>query len=392
MIIPAFNIISLLSIPLLAAGIYTYIYVFRSEKMADGGERKTVVVVGGGIGGSYLAKLLQDRANVVLIDPKEFLEIPYATLRSIVEPSFAKKSVISHTDYLPHGRIVVSKAVNITETEVVTEQGDHIKYDYLAISTGHIHSGALSRSDKLRNYEEENKKLKSSNSVLVVGGGPTGVELAAEIATDFPEKKVTLVSKGSRLLEFIAPKASKKALDWLVSKKVEVILGQSVDLDTATDGVYVTSGGETIKADCHFKCIGLPMASSWLKDTVLRESLDSKGRLMVDPKLRVKGFENVFAVGDITDIPELKQGYLAHMHAGVAAKNLKLLISGGDDRKMGTYKPAKPLALVSLGRNEGVAQILCLTMSGKIPGKIKSGDLFVGKTRKEYGLKANAED
>lgn len=320
------------------------------------------------------------------------MEIPYATLRSIVEPSFAKKSVISHTDYLPKGRIVVSKAVNITETEVVTEQGDQIKYDYLAISTGHIHSGGLSRSDKLRHYEEENRKLKSSNSVLIVGGGPTGVELAAEIATDYPKKKVTLVSRGSRVLEFISSKASKKTLEWLIAKKVEVILGQSVDLDSATDGIYTTSGGETIKADCHFKCIGMPMASSWLKDTVLRESLDNKGRLMVDPKLRVKGFENVFAAGDITDIPELKQGYLAHMHAEVAAKNIKLMMSGGDERKMGTYKPAKPLALVSLGRKEAVAQILCLTMCGKIPGKIKSGDLFVGKTRKEYGLKANTED
>lgn len=360
--------------------------------MVPGGQRKTVVVVGGGIGGSYVAKLLQNHANVILVDPKEFLEIPYATLRSIVEPSFAKKSVINHSNYLQNGRIVVSKAVNITKTEVVTEQGDHIKYDYLAISTGHIHSGSLARSDKLRNYEEENKKLKSSNSVLIVGGGPTGVELAGEIATDYPEKRVTLVSRGSRLLEFIGPKASKKALDWLVSKKVEVILGQSVDLDSATDGVYMTSGGETIKADCHFKCIGLPMASSWLKDTLLRDSLDSKGRLMVDPKLRVKGFENIFAVGDITDIPEIKQGYLAHMHAEVAAKNLKLLVSGGNERKMGSYKPAKPLALVSLGRNEGVAQILFLTMSGKIPGKIKSGDLFVGKTRKEYGLKPDAQD
>lgn len=109
--------------------------------------------------------------------------------------------------------------------------------------------------------------------------------------------------RGSRLLEFIGHKASRKALDWLTSKKVEVILGQSVNLSSVSDGAYPTSGGETITADCHFNCTGKPMGSSWLKETVLKNSLDSHGRLMVDENLRVKGRMNVFGIGDITDIP-----------------------------------------------------------------------------------------
>lgn len=92
----------------------------------------------------------------------------------------------------------------------------------------------------------EYEKIKSSESVLIVGGGPSGVELAAEIAVDFPEKKVSLVHKGPRLLEFVGEKAAHKAFDWLASKKVEVILNQSVDLNSASDGnkTYRTSGGE----------------------------------------------------------------------------------------------------------------------------------------------------
>lgn len=347
----------------------------------------TVVIVGGGIGGSFLAKQLQDHCNVVLIDPKEYLEIPYAELRSMVEPSFAEKSIINHTDYLSKARIVISTAVKISETEVVTAHGDQIAYDYLVIATGHLHSGGRSKSQRLNHFHAEHQKIKSSDSILIVGGGPTGVELAAEISTDFPDKKVTLVTRGQRLLEFIGPKASKKTLKWLISKKVEVILGQSVDLNSASDGFYTTSGGETIKADCAFKCIGQPMGSAWLKDTILATSMDDRGRLMVDGNLRVKSYKNVFAIGDITDIPELKQGYLANAHALVAAKNLKLLMGNGEEKKLATYKPAKPLAIVSLGRKEGVAQILSLTTIGCLPGKIKSGDLFVGKTRKEYGLK-----
>lgn len=138
---------------------------------------------------------------------------------------------------------------------------------------------------------------------MIVGGGPTGVELAGEIAVDFPDKKVTIVHRGSRLLEFISPKASKKTLDWLTKRNVDVILEQSVDVDSVSDGVYKTSGGENIKADCHFLCIGSRIGSSWLRETFLKESLDGQGRLTVDANFRVKGHSNIFAVGDITDVP-----------------------------------------------------------------------------------------
>lgn len=159
----------------------------------------------------------------------------------------------------------------------------------------------------------EHDKIKSANSILIVGGGPTGVELAGEIAVDFPDKKVKLVHRGDRLLEFIGENAGKKALNWLISKKVEVILGQSVNLDDSSDGTYKTSGGETITADCHFNCTGKSVASSWLQKTILGRSLDSCGRLMVDANLRVKGFENIFGIGDITDIPVSKSLFLTPM-------------------------------------------------------------------------------
>lgn len=149
----------------------------------------------------------------------------------------------------------------------------------------------------------EYEKIKSANSILIIGGGPTGVELAGELVVDFPDKKVTLVHRGSRLLEFIGAKASKKALDWLASRKVEVLLNQSVDINSSSGGTYQTSGGETIVADCHFLCTGKPIGSSWIKDTIFKDNLDSHGKLMVDDNLRVRGLKNVFAIGDINAIP-----------------------------------------------------------------------------------------
>ena len=150
--------------------------------------------------------------------------------------------------------------------------------------------------------DTECEKIKAANTILIIGGGPTGVELAAEIAVDFPEKNLKLIHRGSRLMEFVGFKASQKALNWLTSKKVEVILQQSISMQSISEGVYRTSGGETIAADCHFMCTGKPIGSEWLKETVLTNSLDIHGRLMVDKHMRVRGFKNVFAVGDITDL------------------------------------------------------------------------------------------
>ncbi|KAK8954490.1 hypothetical protein KSP39_PZI001674 [Platanthera zijinensis] len=326
-----------------------------------------------------------------LIISKEYFEIPWAQLRSMVEPSFAERTLIKHSEYLTEATIIQSHATKVTNREVQTADGRTFPFDYLVVATGHPAPHQVHRKDRLRHFQQGMyyEKIKASNSILIIGGGPTGVELAGEIAVDFPEKKVTIVHKGSRLIEFIGQKASTKTFNWLIKKKVEVILGQTVDLDTVSEGgVYVTSGGERITADCHFVCIGKPVASSWLHDSILKHSLDKKGQLIVDENLRVKGHTNIFAIGDITDVPELKLGFLAEKHAGVVAKNVKLSIKGAPEKKFAVYKASPPIAMVSLGRKEGVAQLPFGTLFGCLPGKIKSKDLFVGKTRKTLGLKS----
>lgn len=83
---------------------------------------------------------------------------------------------------------------------------------------------------------------------------------------------------------------------------------------------------------------------------------------------------------------EIKQGYLAQKHALVAAKNLKLMMSGEKESKLETYQPRSVKAIVSLGRRDAVAQLPFTTVCGSVPGMIKSRDLFVGKTRKKLDL------
>ncbi|CAN7140518.1 unnamed protein product [Brassica rapa subsp. narinosa] len=211
-----------------------------AEIESESKQGRRVVVIGGRVAGSLAAKLLQFHADVILIDPKEYFEITWASLRSMVEPSFAERTVINHKNYFKKGRVVTSPAVNITETDVMTADGDVIGYDY------------------------------------------------------------------------------------------------------------------TILADCHFLCVGKPMSSQWLNGNSLKDSLDGKGRVMVDENLRIKDRKNVFAIGDITNIPVR---YIGEMHANMAVNNIKVMMSGGEKKKkMSTYKPGSEMAIVSLGRKYSVAQ------------------------------------
>ena len=71
----------------------------------------------------------------------------------MVEPSFAKRSVINHGDYFTNGHTVCSAAVDIRDGEVLTADGQTVPYDYLVIATGHMESVPTTRSEQLAQYE-----------------------------------------------------------------------------------------------------------------------------------------------------------------------------------------------------------------------------------------------
>ncbi|GKB32116.1 FAD/NAD(P)-binding oxidoreductase family protein [Tanacetum coccineum] len=148
--------------------------------------------------------------------------------------------------------------------------------------------------------------LVKKSKILKHGGDFTAAAALADEARcmDLADHYITLVHKGYELLEFLKVKASKKTLDWLQSKHLEVKLEQTINLEDVADGSkpYETLAGETIKADWIFLCLGKPLASSWLKNTILRDSLDANGSMIVDENLRVKGRKNIFAIEDIRNI------------------------------------------------------------------------------------------
>ncbi|WVZ02945.1 hypothetical protein V8G54_023751 [Vigna mungo] len=102
---------------------------------------------------------------MVVVDcRKEYFEITWANLRSMVEPSFADRTLINHRDYLTNADIVTSEAVNITETEVLTADGRRIGYDYLVIATGRADSVPKTRSERLNQFNEGEFETISDNN------------------------------------------------------------------------------------------------------------------------------------------------------------------------------------------------------------------------------------
>ncbi|KAG9144105.1 hypothetical protein Leryth_013752 [Lithospermum erythrorhizon] len=124
--------------------------------------KKRVVIIGGGMAGSVLAKSLQDHADVYLIDPKEYFEIAWASLRCMVEPAFAERTLINHSEYAPNAHIITSAATSITQTQVTTANGRVISYDYLFVIANRPYDDKSEspKRERIHHYKADQDKIK----------------------------------------------------------------------------------------------------------------------------------------------------------------------------------------------------------------------------------------
>lgn len=79
-----------------------------------------------------------------------------------MEPVFAQRSIIDHTEYLPKVHVVVSEATDVTDRQVITADGEHFAYDYLVLATGYSEGISRTRAERI-NYYEKGEHTKSSH-------------------------------------------------------------------------------------------------------------------------------------------------------------------------------------------------------------------------------------
>jgi NADH dehydrogenase FAD-containing subunit len=325
------------------------------------------VVIGGGYAGVRLAKRLDTTAQVTLVDRKEVFFHRIASLRAGVRPEWTATPFIPYDRLLRSGRLVVGKAVRVDtgERQVVLGTGERLPYDVLVIATGADYPEparftGTTAEEAAKSFAGHQAKVATADHVLVVGGGPSGVELSAEIRLARPEARVTLAHAGPALLHSTGcTRAGHKARAWLESHDVRVRLDSF--MSPGSDfGTYRDARGNVVDADLSFWATGTTPNTLWLRLAGHGDWLNGAGHVKVDRMLRVEGRPDVYAVGDVNDVGELKVTPAALAQAEVAAHNIRVYLrSSGRHRKQPrSYRAVRRTPLiVPFGPADGVTMV-----------------------------------
>jgi NADH dehydrogenase FAD-containing subunit len=328
------------------------------------GETMNVVVVGGGYGGIAVAKELDDVADVTLVEPRETFVHNVAALRATVSPEWTDKIFIRYDGLLSRGRVVRDCAARVSAGEVLTDSGTRLAADVVVLATGSTapfpaKADSTGRDEAAAQFTGAHDALLRSTHVLLLGAGAIGLELAGEIKSVWPEKAVTVVDPGPELISGRFPAEFREELRrQLDAMDVQLRLETSLTaLPEPAPGslrpfTVTTGDGDLIAADLWFPCFGTGVRTDYL-DAGLVTARQPDGRLAVTPQLRLLGQETVFAVGDVTAVPELKMARAAGEHAAVVAANVRAMIAG--EEGTAEYRAAPDAIVLPLGPAGGAS-------------------------------------
>src|SRR5438034_3734676 len=304
-------------------------------------ENKHVVVLGAGFGGlTFCQTLNHPRARVTLVDRQNhhlFQPLLYQVATAgLSAPEIAQpiRSILSDQ---PNVTVLLDLAVDFDLTgKTVLLQKNRLSYDYLVLALGGVTSyfghpewerfapGLKSLDDALgvrrqillafERAENETKAAEHDRlmTIVVVGGGPTGVELAgafAELARhvlkrdfrriDPTQARIVLIEAAPRILAHLPPELSARAQRQLESMGVEVRTDTRVT--NITQGRVELEQGKVIEAENIIWAAGVAASPLTRK---LGVELDRAGRVKVNPDLSLPGHPEVFAIGDMALVPD----------------------------------------------------------------------------------------
>ena len=290
-------------------------------------------------------------------------------------------------------RLADVSEINTEKNKVISNIGE-LKYDYLVVASGSktnyfgntsIEANSMEmktvpqslnlRSLILENFEDAlltsdlNERIALMNFVIV-GAGPTGVELAGALAEikkgilpkDYPDldtrlAQINLVQSGDKILKEMSPQASQKAEDFL--EKLGVHVWKNVRV-TGYDGKTVTTNSDlTFDAATVVWAAGVKGAA--IKGLDSDQFVSRGNRIMVNEFNQVKGLNNVFAVGDVAQMETENTPHGHPMMAQPAIQQGRLL--GDNLLKMLENKPMKPFtykdkgSMATVGRNKAVVDL-----------------------------------
>jgi apoptosis-inducing factor 2 len=327
--------------------------------------RPSVVVLGGGYGGINVAKALDDVADVTLVDPKDAFVHNVAAWRALVEPEWLDRIFLPYDRLLHAGSFVRAAAIEVEPGRVVLDDGAVLEPDFLVLATGSSYpfpakSDRLDMASARAHYLEAHAALEGAQRVLVIGAGPSGLELSGEIKAFFPDVHVTIADAADDILAGPYDQALRDELRRQLDELgIELRLGSPLrELPSAAPAVraaisVTTAAGDVLEADVWYRAFGVSLNTGYLRGS-LAGARDERGYVRVDEQLRVDGQQRIFAVGDISDADRDMAGF-AGAQAGLVAASIRSLITG--DGELGSYTPFPPAILVPLGPEGGAGQL-----------------------------------
>lgn len=299
---------------------------------------KSVVIVGAGFAGLNAAKTLARKKDVqvLMIDRRNhhlFQPLLYQVATAGLSPADIASPIRAVFTDDPNVEVLLENVISIDKEKQIlrTNEATH-SFDYLILATGAVHSyfgrdeweevapglKTLEQATEIRRrillaFEEAEKQQdpeiqKQWLTFVIVGGGPTGVELAgaiAEISRTTLEKdfrhidpartRVMLIEAGPRVLAAFHESLSKRAARDLEKMGVQIWTGTRV---TQVDSEGVQFSGEQIKAKTVLWAAGVE--ASPLGKT-LNTEVDRAGRVLIEKDLSIKGHRNIFVIGDLAN-------------------------------------------------------------------------------------------
>ena len=345
-------------------------------------QRPHIVIVGAGFGGLRAARALKHAdVRITVIDRRNyhlFQPLLYEVATAGLSPNDIAYPIRAVLRRQKNSRVFLAEVVAIdTKRRKVVLQDGEVEYDYLSLATGAGHSyfghpeweayapGLKTIEDALEirrrillafemaERETDEERRRALLTFVIIGGGPTGVELAGAIAEiaytvmvqDFrsirpQDARIILVEAGTRILPFMPESLSLKAERALKRLGVEIVKNSPV---TSVHQGMVMAGTQTIQAGTVLWAAGVepsPVARS------LGVPLDDVGRVPVNPDLSIPGHPEVFVIGDLAAFVD-ETGKLLPGLAAVAvqqgrhvARNILRMCNG---------LPSEPFHYVDLG-------------------------------------------
>lgn len=348
---------------------------------------RTLLVLGGGYGGlALIQELLHSHLphdmEIVLVD-----RMPYQGIKT----EYYALAAGTVTDYhlriaFPvHPRLTVRYgevgSIDLESRIVFMTSGEPVSYDYLAIALGctdkyHGIPGAeqftcsiQSMSGTRETYRRLND-IKPYGSVNIVGGGLSGVEIAAELRESRPDLNITILDRGPRVLSAFPAKLSAYVEEWFSEHNVQTRGGISVS--EVVDGA-VYNGDEAIAGDVTVWTAGIQPVKP-VQDLNLPK--DKGGRLLIGPHYQLPDYPEVYVIGDCASLPFAPSAQAAGAQ-GEQVATAMLAHWRGDKPKLHRIKLKGTLG--SLGKSAGFGLMGRRSVMGRVPRLLKSGVLWMSK-------------